>query len=131
MLPRFLGVDGAEALEPGGVLTFGALNETLHTGQVDYTSVPTGTRNYWQLPLTSELHELHDCTHPLIQFLPADFTVQGTPVPLPTGPESYAAIDTGTTLIGAPSAVIDQIAALVPGSSPGDGEFTNYIYYRE
>jgi hypothetical protein len=58
-------------------------------------------------------------------------TVQGNSVTLPTGTESYSAIDTGTTLIGGPSSAISSIFAQIPGSAPGTGNFEGYFTYRE
>ena len=49
---------------------------------------------------------------------------------LPSGSDSYAAIHTGTTLIGGPPALIDQIAAQVPGSTAGTGDYRDYFFYR-
>jgi len=50
---------------------------------------------------------------------------------LPPGSSSYAAIDTGTTLVGGPSQYISQIFAQIPGSAPGQGSFQNYYTYRK
>jgi cathepsin D len=58
-------------------------------------------------------------------------TVQGNNVTLPTGTESYSAIDTGTTLIGGPSSAVSSIFAQIPGSAPGVGDFEGYFTYRE
>ena len=51
-------------------------------------------------------------------------------ISLPLNSGSYAAVDTGTTLIGGPPDVIDQIAAEIPGSTPGTGDYQNYFFYR-
>jgi hypothetical protein len=51
-------------------------------------------------------------------------------IPLPSNSDSYAAIDTGTSLIGGPPAVINQIAAQIPGSTPGTGDYQDYFFYR-
>ena len=58
-------------------------------------------------------------------------TIQGNSVTLPSGKNSYAAIDTGTTLIGGPQDAIQQIYASIPGSSPATGNFAGYYTYRE
>jgi cathepsin D len=57
-------------------------------------------------------------------------TVQGTQISLPSGSASYAAIDTGTTLVGGPSQYIAEIFAQIPGSTPGTGNFQSYYTYR-
>ena len=56
--------------------------------------------------------------------------VQGNTITLPSGQSSYAAIDTGTTLIGGPQQQISKIFAQIPGSVPGTGDFQNYYIYR-
>lgn len=56
--------------------------------------------------------------------------VQGNSISLPSGQSSYAAIDTGTTLVGGPPEYISKIFAQIPGSSPGTGNFKNYYTYR-
>ena len=47
--------------------------------------------------------------------------VNGQSVSVPSGDLSVAAIDTGTTLIGGPTAGVDAIWAAVPGSEPLSG----------
>lgn len=58
-------------------------------------------------------------------------TVQGTSISLPSDTAAYAAIDTGTTLIGGPSEYIAEIYAQIPGSAPATGNFDGYYTYRE
>lgn len=57
-LTRFLGVDGADSEEIGGVFTMGAVNETLFSGEIDYQplSIPTGT--YWILALSGKFFQM-------------------------------------------------------------------------
>lgn len=57
--------------------------------------------------------------------------VQGNAVTLPTGTDSYSAIDTGTTLVGGPTAAIQSIFAQIPGSAPGTGSYEGYYTYRK
>ncbi|PVG04891.1 acid protease [Serendipita vermifera] len=109
-LTRFLGVDNATDSEPGGVFTLGGVNSSLYEGEIDYVSLPIAAGTYWSLPLKS-------------------LTIQGTAIPLQEGSSSYAAIDTGTTLIGGPAEYIDQIAALIPGSTPGTEDYEDYFLY--
>jgi cathepsin D len=125
-IERFLGIDGAKPLEPGGVLIMGGLNHSLYTGEIDYISLPM-LGSYWQLPLTSLLRSSF-CF--LIDLIYPGLAVGNVSIPLHSGSDSYAAIDTGTTLIGGPSALIDQIAAQVPGSTPGTGDYRDYFFYR-
>jgi cathepsin D len=42
---------------------------------------------------------------------------------------SFSAIDTGTTLIGGPSAVIKEIFSAIPGSQPATGDYQGYYTY--
>lgn len=58
-------------------------------------------------------------------------TVQGNSVTLPTGTDSYSAIDTGTTLVGGPTAAIQALYAQIPGSAPGTGNYEGYFTYRK
>ncbi|KAH0836420.1 aspartic peptidase domain-containing protein [Lanmaoa asiatica] len=95
----FLNDSSAEPLEPGGSFTMGFLNSSLYTGNIDYQNLVT-TPSFWVLSLTK-------------------LTVQGSSVSLPSGSASYAAIDTGTTLVGGPSSVIQNIYAQIPDSQPG------------
>jgi hypothetical protein len=59
-----------------------------------------------------------------------DVTVQGKSIAIATGNSALAAIDTGTTLIGGPSADVRSIWAAVPGSQPLDGEMLGYYSFR-
>jgi cathepsin D len=42
---------------------------------------------------------------------------------------SQVAIDTGTTLVGGPSAQISELFAQIPGSAPGTGNYQGYYTY--
>lgn len=51
---------------------------------------------------------------------------------IPTGASATAAIDTGTTLIGAPSAAVKAIYAAIPGSAPLDSVgLTGFYGFRK
>lgn len=109
-LTRFMDDPNAETLEAGGAFNLGFVNQSLYTGNIDFQNIPSGQESWWILPMTS-------------------MTVQGNSVTLPTGTESYSAIDTGTTLIGGPSSAITSIFAQIPGSAPGAGNFEGYFTY--
>jgi len=109
-LTRFLNQSGTQALEVGGTFTMGFVNSTLYTGDIEYIDVPTSTNSYWILPITA-------------------MTVQGNSVSLGTGQDAYAAIDTGTTLVGGPPDQIALIYAQIPGSSPATGRYDGYYQY--
>jgi cathepsin D len=112
----------------------GFANSSLYTGDIEYINMPV-KGSYWILPLT--------CTSPFFCFaLSSSFgrgfyhnfflaiNVQGNTINLPSGVSSYAAIDTGTTLVGGPPQYISEIFAQIPGSSPGTENFQSYYTYR-
>ncbi|KAH9942021.1 aspartic peptidase domain-containing protein [Amylocystis lapponica] len=109
-LTRYLNDSQVQSLEPGGTFTLGATNSTLYTGDIDYQDIPDGSVGYWMQELSG-------------------LTAQGTSVTLPSGSGSYAAIDTGTTLVGGPSSVISELYAAIPGSVAGTGQYQNYYIY--
>lgn len=109
-LTRFLDDKSADTLEAGGSFDMGFVNQSLYTGNIDFQNIPSGKQSFWTLPMTS-------------------LTVQGNSVSLPSGSASYAAIDTGTTLVGGPASVIQEIYAQIPGSAPGTGNLQNYWTY--
>ncbi|KAG1817061.1 aspartic peptidase domain-containing protein [Suillus subaureus] len=108
-LTRFVNGSNVNDVEPGGSFTMGFVNSSLYTGTIDYQAIPT-TPSYWILPMTS-------------------LTVQGSSISIPSGSSSYSAIDTGTTLVGGPSSVIQNIFAQIPGSQPGTGSWQGYWTY--
>ena len=57
-------------------------------------------------------------------------TVQGKNVQIATGSSALSAIDTGTTLIGGPTADVQSIWAAVPGSSPLSGNMAGFYGFR-
>ncbi|KAA1468887.1 acid protease [Dentipellis sp. KUC8613] len=109
-LARYQNVSDAEALEPGGTFTMGNVNSSLYTGDIDFQNVASTNTGFWVLPLTN-------------------LTVNSDAVTLPSGSSSYAAIDTGTTLIGGPPNQIQEIFAQIPNSAPGTGNFEGYYTY--
>jgi cathepsin D len=108
-LTRFVNGSNVNDQEPGGSFTMGFVNSSLYTGNIDYQSVPS-TPSYWILPMSS-------------------LSVQGSSISIPSGSSSYSAIDTGTTLVGGPSSVIQNIFAQIPGSQPGTGNWQGYWTY--
>lgn len=108
-LSRFVDDDSARNAEFGGSFTIGTVNSSLYTGDIDYQDIPDGKVNYWTLELTG-------------------LTAQTTDIELPDD-QSYAAIDTGTTLVGGPPDIIAQLYATIPGSAPGTGDYAGYYTY--
>lgn len=111
-LTRFNNASRANALEPGGTFTLGATNASLFTGDIDYQDIPSGAPGYW-------IQEM------------AGLTANGQSITLPSGSGSWAAIDTGTTGIGGPTAVLASLYAAIPGSSKGTGQYQGYYIYRK
>ncbi|KAJ7155447.1 aspartic peptidase domain-containing protein [Mycena crocata] len=109
-LTRFLNQSRSQDLEAGGSFTMGFVNSTLYTGDIEYIDMPTSANSYWILPLTG-------------------ITVQGNSVAVTSGTDSYAAIDTGTTLVGGPSDQIANIYAQIPNSEAGTGNYEGYYLY--
>ena len=57
--------------------------------------------------------------------------MNGKSVTIPTGNSALAAIDTGTTLIGGPSAAVASIWAAVPGSRALTGQMAGFFGFRQ
>jgi len=109
-LTRYDNDASAASLENGGSFTMGALDTSLYTGQIQYTNIPNNQQTYWVLPMTG-------------------ITAHGTYMSIPSGPQQFAAIDTGTTLIGGPPAAIAQIYSNIPGAVRGSGGLEGYWTY--
>ena len=58
-------------------------------------------------------------------------TVRGNSISVPTGSAGLAAIDTGTTLIGAPSSAVQAIYAQIPNSQPLGGQMQGFYQFRQ
>jgi cathepsin D len=101
-LERYVNQANQISAAPGGVLTLGGTNSSLYNGSIEYLNL-TGPSSYWLLTVSS-------------------VTVQGKTIPI--DPLSgLAAIDTGTTLIGAPTPIAASIWAQVPGSTELTGDW--------
>ena len=107
-MKRYRDVAGAQSVETdGGTATFGYLDSSLYTGDITYIDLPSASQ-YWEIPM-------------------AAMSMQGTTISV--GSNNYAAIDTGTTLIGGPSDVVAAIFAAIPGSQRMTGSYANYYEY--
>jgi cathepsin D len=108
-LTRYLNDTNAQTDEPGGILTLGGANTTLYSGNIEFLNMSSSsTQSYWLLEMSS-------------------VSVQGKNVQISTG--AMSAIDTGTTLIGGPSADVQNIWAAVPGSQPMEGDMQGYYSF--
>ncbi|KAF5324960.1 hypothetical protein D9758_017739 [Tetrapyrgos nigripes] len=90
----------------------GFTNSSLFTGDIEYHNIPSGAGTYWIQSLTT-------------------LTVNSQSVSLPpsSNSESFAAIDTGTTLIGGPPEIIDAIYKNVPNSQALSGNSEGYYSF--
>jgi hypothetical protein len=88
------------SVQPGGSVTFGYLNSSLFNSTINYVPIPAGLASYWLIAMDA-------------------VNVNGTNVTGVVG--SSVAIDTGTTLIGGPPAVIKSLYSLVPGAQAATG----------
>ncbi|KAL4073758.1 aspartic peptidase domain-containing protein [Scleroderma citrinum] len=89
---------------PGGTLTLGGTNTSFYTGEVEFINMPSGaTPSYWLQQIST-------------------ITVQGKTLQISSS-QGLAAIDTGTTLIGAPSSIVSEIYSAVPGSKALTGQY--------
>jgi cathepsin D len=99
----------------GGVFTLGGTNGTLFSGDVEFVDMPQmGADTLWGLLMTG-------------------LTLNGQNIDIATGEAALSAIDTGTTLIGGPTADVQAFWDAVPNSGPsslGEG-FFNYPCEQE
>ncbi|EJF59592.1 acid protease [Dichomitus squalens LYAD-421 SS1] len=109
-LTRFTNDTQARDLEPGGTFNLGAVNTSLFTGDIDFQDIPGGQGTYWIQELTG-------------------LSANGASVELPAGAASYAAIDTGTTLVIGPTDGIAALYAQIPGSQALTGQNEGYYAY--
>ncbi|KAJ3576769.1 hypothetical protein NP233_g228 [Leucocoprinus birnbaumii] len=92
---RFGDDASAPNVAPGGVFTLGGTNTKYFSGEIEFIDMPTSNPTYWFLSMTN-------------------VTVQDKSISISTGPAALAAIDTGTTLIGGPTAGVRAIWNAVP-----------------
>lgn len=110
-LKRYRGDPSAQSYEPdGGEIVFGGLNRSMFKGEINYINIPTENEDYWRIPIDT-------------------VTVGGKSIGYRSR-SANAAIDTGTTLIGAPSSVVQTIYADIPGAhSIADEGLKGYYGY--
>ncbi|KAG0706693.1 aspartic peptidase domain-containing protein [Suillus ampliporus] len=101
-LERYVNQPNVICAAPGGTLTLGGTNSSLYQGSIEYLNL-TGPQSYWSLTVSS-------------------VSVQGKTINIDSS-SGLAAIDTGTTLIGAPALIAASIWAQVPGSVELIGDY--------
>lgn len=84
--------------ENGGQILFGGTNQTLYKGDMNYISIPDQDKDYWRIKLEG-------------------INIQGNDLGYSTEWAS-AAVDTGTTLIGAPPDMVKAVFDQIEGSRP-------------
>ncbi|KAA1131915.1 hypothetical protein PGTUg99_033627 [Puccinia graminis f. sp. tritici] len=105
-ISRFVNISTATDVEPGGVMTLGGINNTLFQGDVNYISLKS--QSYWLIAMDS-------------------VSINGQVL---TGSQSNAvAIDTGTSLIGAPTAIVAAVYAQIPGARAATGSYQGYYQF--
>ena len=121
----------------GGVMTLGGQNGSLFTGDIEFNTLSNANApSFWMLELSGA------CIIPTRGILgsaefrpdmmfPTGATVQGKSVSVPTGSAAASAIDTGTTLIGAPSAAVTAIFGAIDGAQPLGGQLEGFWAFRE
>lgn len=105
-LTRFVNISTSDDIEPGGILTLGGVNTSLYQGSINYIDLKS--ESYWLIAMDG-------------------VRVNGQAVSN-SGSDSVA-IDTGTSLIGGPSAVVKSIYATLSGASPATGAYTGYYQF--
>ncbi|GMK54580.1 hypothetical protein CspeluHIS016_0111660 [Cutaneotrichosporon spelunceum] len=96
-MARFRGQNRVSNVEQnGGEIMFGGVNTSLYQGDINYISIARTDEDYWRIPIEA-------------------IAISGKQVQYKSS-SANAAIDTGTTLIGAPTSVVRDIYAAIPGS---------------
>lgn len=124
---RLLGESSEPTEVFGGIFTLGGTNTSLYTGDIDFQTLQSSSSPfYWLLQVSGKYRFsfLVDSINPAFP----EVTVQGSKVNIPTGDSANAAIDTGTTLIGAPKAAVQAIYAAIPNSQSLDSVGMNGFY---
>jgi len=91
----------------GGQMTIGGTNSSLYTGDINFTTLTQD--QYWMIPMTA-------------------ITVGTQAIPL-TGTDQNAVIDTGTTLIGGPRTILDEMYQQIPGAALGTAFSSSFADY--
>jgi len=98
----------ATDLEPGGMLTLGGTNSSLYSGDIEFINMPSDVPpSFWLLTMTG-------------------FSINGQQISI-TRSTALSAIDTGTTLIGGPTADVNRIWRAVPQAQALSGVNAGYF----
>ncbi|GJJ06196.1 hypothetical protein Clacol_000385 [Clathrus columnatus] len=106
-LARNIDNPNVNSVNPGGTFTLGGTNSSLFTGSVQFIDIPNDiTPSFW--------------------FIPVDAVSIGGNTINVSQQESGAAIDTGTTLIGVPSDILNEVCSQIPNSQNGTGSLAGF-----
>ncbi|KAI8461301.1 aspartic peptidase domain-containing protein [Phakopsora pachyrhizi] len=86
--------------EPGGFMTLGEIDKSLFVGEINYR--PLTSDKHWQIEIDG-------------------LNFNGKKILNSHSPKVM--IDSGTSLIGLPSNLVDEIYSEIPGSVPGNGDY--------
>jgi hypothetical protein len=90
--------------------------------------------SFWILPVTGQclhVYYLNRLIDTDTKFYKTAVSVQGSTLTANPNAQSLAAIDTGTTLIGGPTAVVTEIYSKIPDSQPLSGQMQGYFSIRK
>lgn len=96
------------SLPHSGMFTLGSLDNDSYIGEIQYIDIPAGSESYWVIPMAA------------LSLNGTNLTNLGSP---------NVAIDTGTTLIGGPSAVVESLYEAIGGAYDLDQEYEGYYTY--
>ena len=114
----------------GGALTLGGTDGSLFTGNVEFQPL-SGPQSFWFQTVTGAVVFYSSCNNFAHNDTYTGITIRGNQISIPTSSGSQAAIDTGTTLIGAPSAVVQSIYQQIPGSQALNGNMQGFYQFRK
>lgn len=115
----------------GGIFTLGGTNTSLFSGDVEFINMPGSEPSFWLLSLTGPSKSVCFIFSQDSLMLLVDITVQGNSISIATGSSAISAIDTGTTLIGGPSAQVQAIWNAVPGAQELGSEMPGFWSFRQ
>ncbi|KAF8507481.1 aspartic peptidase A1 [Hysterangium stoloniferum] len=130
-LERHIDDPNMQTVASGGLFTLGDTNSSLFTGEIDFVNIPsTVTPGFWLIPV-SGIDALSTYVS-LRSNLSTGVSVGGQATNVSQGSSTsanLAAVDTGTTLIGAPHDAIVAIYSKIPNSQPLGGTLQGYYQF--
>ena len=115
-IPATPGYDGPVYDEPGGAFTFGGVDTSYYSGDIEFLPVASNTSTYWTLNISGEIIAAVLVSEGPTDNVAVEITVDGSPIVLP-GSTRMIALDTGVPLFAGPPADVAAIYAAIPGAS--------------